>query len=111
MRQTTELHLHTHYSALDGLNTAEEYMSRAKELGMTHMAITDHGTLAGHRPFQQAAKDAGIVPILGLEAYYSVTDRFDKRTNANRQDGTSIYNHMIILPQNERGLANLSAIS
>ncbi len=111
MSNYVELHLHDHYSALDGLNTAEEYMVRAKELGMTHLAQTNHGTLAGHRQFQLAAKNSGIVPILGLEAYYSVTDRFDKRTKANRQDGTSIYNHIIILAQNERGLSNLSAIS
>ncbi len=111
MRQITELHLHTHFSALDGLNTAEEYMVRAKELGMTHMAITDHGTLAGHRQFQIAAKDAGIVPILGVELYYSATDRFDKRANTSRQDGTSIYNHMIVIAQNEDGLRNLNAIS
>jgi DNA polymerase-3 subunit alpha len=74
-----ELHLHDHYSALDGLNTPEEYMKRAKEIGMTHLAQTNHGTLAGHREFQKAAKDAGIVPILGVEAYISETDRFDKR--------------------------------
>jgi DNA polymerase-3 subunit alpha len=101
----------TTFSALDGLNTAEEYMIRAKELGMTHLAQTNHGTLAGHRSFQLAAKDAGIVPILGLEAYYSVTDRFDKRANASRTDGTSVYNHIIILAQNERGLENLNALS
>lgn len=111
MSNYTELHLHDHFSALDGLNTAEEYMVRAKELGMTHLAETNHGTLAGHRQFQLAAKAAGITPILGLEAYYSTTDRFDKRTKANRQDGTNIYNHIIILAQNERGLTNLNAIS
>ena len=54
----TELHLHTSYSLLDGLNTPEEYMKRASELGMTHLAITDHGVLSGHREFQKAAKDA-----------------------------------------------------
>jgi DNA polymerase-3 subunit alpha len=106
-----ELHLHDHYSALDGLNTPEEYMRRAKEIGMTHLAQTNHGTLAGHREFQKAAKDAGIVPILGVEAYISETDRFDKRGKAARSDGTQVYNHIILLAQNEAGLRNLNKLN
>lgn len=82
-------------------------MVRAKELGMTHLATTPHGTLGGHRAFQKAAKDAGIVPILGLESYISPTDRFDKRSKAKRQDGDSVYNHIILLAQNETGLETL----
>jgi DNA polymerase-3 subunit alpha len=111
MTQTVELHLHDHYSSMDGTNTAAEYMVRAKELGMTHLAQTNHGTLGGHREFQQAAKDAGIVPILGVEAYISPTDRFDKRSKALRSDGTNAYNHLIILAQNETGLQTLNRIN
>src|ERR1035437_8900027 len=111
MTDYCELHLHDQYSALDGLNSAEEYMVRAKELGMTHLAETNHGTLSGHRDFQAAAKAAGIVPILGLEAYISPTDRFDKRAAAKREDGTSIYNHIILLAQNEIGIKTLSRLS
>jgi DNA polymerase-3 subunit alpha len=106
-----ELHLHDHYSVLDGLNTPAEYMVRAKELGMTHLAQTNHGTLAGHREFQEEAKKAGITPILGLEAYISETDRFDRRGKAKRQDGTNIYNHIILLAQNETGLKTLNRLS
>lgn len=106
-----ELHLHDHFSAMDGLNTPEEYMVRAKELGMTHLAQTNHGTLAGHREFQKAAQSAGITPILGLEAYISSTDRFDKRSRASREDGTSVYNHIILLAQNETGLKTLNRLS
>lgn len=107
----TELHLHDYYSALDGLNSPAEYMIRAKELGMTHLAQTNHGTLGGHREFQIAARDAGITPILGLEAYISPTDRFDKRSQAKREDGTSVYNHIILLAQNEVGLRTLNRLS
>lgn len=82
-------------------------MVRAKELGMTHLATTPHGTLGGHRAFQKAAKDAGIVPILGLESYISPTDRFDKRSKAKRQEGDSVYNHIILLAQGETGLETL----
>lgn len=107
----TELHLHDHFSTLDGLNTPDEYMVRAKELGMTHLAQTNHGTLAGHRDFQRAAKAAGITPILGVEAYISATDRFDRRSKAKREDDTSIYNHIILLALNETGINNLSLMS
>jgi DNA polymerase-3 subunit alpha len=111
MLSYTELHAHDHYSALDGLNTPAEYMKRAKEIGMTHLAQTNHGTLAGHREFQKAALDAGIVPILGVEGYISETDRFDRRAKAKRQDGTNVYNHIILLAQNETGLHNLNKLN
>lgn len=107
----TELHLHDYYSTLDGLNSPEEYMKRASELGMTHLAQTNHGTLGGHREFQSAAKAAGIVPILGVEAYVSPTDMADRRSKAKRTDGTSVYNHLIILAQNEAGLTSLNTLN
>lgn len=107
----TELHLHTGYSLLDGLNTPEEYMTRASELGMTHLAITDHGVLSGHREFQKAAKAANITPILGCEMYISPTDRFDRRAVKKRDDNTQAYNHLIVLAQNEEGLRNLNRLS
>lgn len=105
-----ELHLHDHYSALDGLNTPTEYMVRAKELGMTHLAQTNHGTLSGHRDFQRAAKEAGIIPILGVEGYISSTDRFDRRAKNKREDGTQTFNHIGLLAMNENGLHNLNAM-
>jgi DNA polymerase-3 subunit alpha len=109
--QSVELHLHTTYSLLDGLNTSAEYMVRAKELGMTHLAITDHGVLSGHREHQRAAKEAGIIPILGCEMYISGTDRFDRRAVKKRDDNTQAYNHLTVLAQNETGLRNLNRLS
>ncbi len=106
--QYCELHLHDHYSALDGLNTPAEYMVRAKELGMSHLAQTNHGTLSGHRDFQGAAAEAGITPILGVEAYISATDRFDRRSNNKREDGTSTFNHIGLLAMNGNGLKNMN---
>lgn len=106
-----ELHLHDHYSALDGLNTPAEYMRRAKELGMTHLAQTNHGTLSGHRDFQREAEKAGIVPILGVEGYISSTDRFDRRAKNKREDGTQTFNHIGLLAMNENGLRNLNALN
>lgn len=103
----TELHLHDYFSALDGLDSPAGYFERAKEIGMTHLAQTNHGTLIGHREFQREAKAAGLTPILGVEAYISETDRFDKRSNAKREDGTSAYSHIILLAQNEAGLKTM----
>ena len=111
MTNYINLHTHTWYSPLDGLNSPAEYMERARELGMSHLAITDHGTLSGHREFQKAAKTAGITPILGMEGYISSTDRFDKRAQAKREDGTSVYNHITLLSQNETGLRTLNRLS
>lgn len=109
--QHIELHLHTWHSLLDGLNNSEEYFKRAKELGMSHLAITDHGTLSGHREHQRAAKKAGLTPILGCEMYISATDRFDRRAVAKRDDNTQAYNHITVLAQNEVGLNNINRLS
>lgn len=106
-----ELHLHTCYSPLDGLSTEKEYMSRAHEIGVEFLAKTDHGTMVGTRQFQQAAKEAGITPIIGIEAYFSETDRFDKRGKAKRQDGTNVYNHIILLAKNDQGVIDLNTLS
>lgn len=106
-----ELHNHTYYSALDGFSSPEEYCTRAHEIGIDTIAITDHGTLAGHRHFQRATTAAGIKPILGVEAYISQTDRFDKRSKATRQDGTEVYNHIILLAKNDAGVIDLNILS
>ena len=105
-----ELHVHDGYSVLDGASTPAEYMARAKEIGITHLAQTNHGTNMGHREFLRQAKSAGIVPILGQEAYIT-HDRTDRRSQAKRQDGTSVYNHITLLAQNQHGLENLDTLS
>jgi DNA polymerase-3 subunit alpha len=94
---------------MDGYSTIEEYMVRAKEIGMPALAITDHGTTAGHREFQRQTKEAGIKPLLGVEAYFSPTDRFDRRAKKNREEADSIYNHLIIIAKNDKGLTNLQS--
>ena len=96
---------------MDGLNSPRELMEVAKAHGQTAMAITDHGVLSGHRKLQEAATELGIKPLLGLEAYISPTDRFDRRAVNKRDDNTQIYNHLIIIAQNESGRKNLNALS
>jgi DNA polymerase-3 subunit alpha len=96
---------------MDGLNTPYELLDAAKAQGQTSLSITDHGTLSSHRDMQIAAKELGMKPILGLEAYISATDRFDKRAVAKRDDNTSLYSHIILLAKNDVGLKNLQKLS
>ena len=111
MSDFVHLHVHSHYSLMDGLNTPYELLEAAKNQGQTSLSVTDHGTLSSHRDMQIAAKELGMKPILGLEAYISVTDRFDKRAVAKRDDNTSLYNHIILLAKNDQGLKNLQKLS
>jgi DNA polymerase III subunit alpha len=105
------LHVHTHYSLFDGVATPQEYVDRASALGMQAIAITDHGTLSGHREMYRIAKEKGIKPILGVEGYFCV-DRFDKRAKAERTEPTDmVYNHIILLAKNQLGLENLNKIN
>lgn len=111
MSDFVHLHCHSHYSLMDGLNTPHELLEAAKNQGQTSLAITDHGTLSSHRDMQIAAKELGMKPILGLEAYISSTDRFDKRAVSKRDDNTSLYNHIILLAKNDLGIKNLQKLS
>ena len=111
MSDFVHLHVHSHYSLMDGLNTPHELLEAAKKQGQACLAITDHGSLASHRDMQIAAKELKMKPILGLEAYISVTDRFDKRAVSKREDNTSLYNHIILLAKNDQGLKNLQKLS
>src|SRR4051794_32083574 len=63
------LHLHTEYSLLDGGNRVDRLVKRVKELGMSAVGVTDHGNLFGAVAFYTACKEAGVKPILGVEAY------------------------------------------
>ena len=96
---------------MDGLCPPHELLTAAKNAGQTALAITDHGTLSAHRDMQIAAKELGIKPILGVEAYISATDRFDKRDVKSRDDNTQVFNHLIILAKNNEGLKNLQKLS
>lgn len=107
MNNYVNLHTHTHFSLMDGVATAAEYVDRARQNGMTALAITDHGTLSGHADFYRACIEGGIKPILGVEAYYT-EDRFDKRDRADRKEPLDlIYNHLTLLALNDNGLKNL----
>ena len=104
----THLHVHSYYSLMDGLNSPAELAKAAKDAGQTALAITDHGTLASHREMQIACKEIGIKPILGVEAYISPTDRFDRSSKTDKS--IQAYNHIILLAKNKKGLANINTL-
>ena len=96
------LHLHTEYSLLDGVGKIDEYLDRAKKLGMRSMAITDHGNMFGAVEFYKKALSKGIKPIVGMEAYLS---EFSMEEKSGRNF------HLILLAKNEAGYKNLMKLS
>jgi len=93
---------------MDGLNSPKELCQAAIDAGQTSIAITDHGTLSSHREMQIAAKELGIKPILGVEAYISPTDRFDRSSATDKS--IQAYNHIILLAKNKNGLKNINSL-
>jgi DNA polymerase III subunit alpha len=98
------LHLHTDFSMLDGACEIERLVGRVKELKMPAVAMTDHGNIFGAVSFVNAAKEAGLKPILGCELY--VCKKEDHRA---APEGDS-YNHLIVLAENDQGYRNLVKI-
>ena len=96
---------------MDGVATPEEYVNRAVELGMQAIAITDHGTLSGHRELHRIAKAKGIKPILGVEGYLAL-DRHDKKAKKDRVGPLDVnFFHLVLLAKNQNGLENLNKIN
>ncbi len=102
----THLHVHTEYSLLDGSCKIKELVSRAKELGMDSMAITDHGVMYGIIDFYRAAREVGIKPIIGCEVYVAPGSRFDRE----KTNGEDRYYHLVLLAENDTGYHNLMKI-
>ncbi|MBR3460039.1 MAG: DNA polymerase III subunit alpha [Clostridia bacterium] len=100
----THLHVHTEYSLLDGAARINDLVSKAAELGMDALAITDHGVMYGAIDFYNACKKAGIKPIIGMEAY--VTKRGIHAETLSRE-----HSHLILLCKNETGYKNLMKLS
>lgn len=99
----THLHVHSHYSLLDGLAKIDDLLKRAKELGMDSLALTDHGVMYGVVEFFIKAKEAGIKPIIGCEMYLTPGSRTSK--NNTLEDKTR--HHLTLLVKDEKGYKNL----
>ena len=102
MSKFVHLHVHSEYSLLDGACRIKRLVSRAKELGMDTVAITDHGNVYGAVEFYNECKRQDIKPIIGCEVYVAPRTRFDKE---GRLDSSPY--HLILLCKNEQGYRNL----
>ena len=96
------LHVHTEYSLLDGACRIDQVAKRAKELGQTALAVTDHGVMYGAVAFYKACMAEGIKPIIGCEVYVAPRSRFEKLPGPENK-----YSHLILLCRNETGYRNL----
>ncbi|HEX2142212.1 MAG TPA: DNA polymerase III subunit alpha, partial [Candidatus Limnocylindria bacterium] len=100
------LHVHSEFSLLDGLSRSRELTQRAAELGMSALAVTDHGAMYGAIEFYQSAIAAGIKPILGIEQYVAPRRMTDKEGKTDAD-----YHHMVLLAKNAVGYRNLLALT
>lgn len=98
MNEFAHLHLHTEFSLLDGMGRIDEYVSRAQELGIQHMAVTDHGVMYAAMDWYQAGVAAGLHPIIGMEAYLA-EGPISKRERKSY--------HLLLLAENDTGYRNL----
>ncbi len=107
------LHLHSQYSLLDGGNRLDRLVTKVKDLGMDAVAVTDHGNLHGAVEFYTRAKDAGIKPVLGIEAYVApdVNGKQSDRTNREYTGVSDGGFHLVLLAENNTGWANLLKLS
>ncbi len=100
----THLHLHTEYSLLDGANKISALVDRVKELGMTSVAMTDHGNMFGAIDFHQQMSAAGIKPIIGMEGYLHNGEELNDKSTKQRF-------HICLFAKNKTGYKNLMYLS
>ncbi|GAA1911827.1 DNA polymerase III subunit alpha [Nocardioides lentus] len=115
------LHVHTEYSMLDGAARLGALTQRAADLGMPAVAMTDHGNVFGAYEFYRKAKDAGVKPIIGIEAYFAPNVSRFERTGHFMYDGRKdprgdisaggAYTHMTLLSETTEGMHNLFRLS
>ncbi|MFA7611518.1 MAG: DNA polymerase III subunit alpha, partial [Sulfurimonas sp.] len=100
----THLHLHTEYSLLDGANKLSNLVSQVKKLGMTSVAMTDHGNMFGAIDFYQQMRAADIKPIIGMEGYIHNGETIDDKSTKQRF-------HICLFAKNQKGYENLMYLS
>lgn len=100
----THLHLHTEYSLLDGANKISTLVKQLKELGMNSVAMSDHGNMFGAIDFYKQMRDAGIKPIIGIEAYIHNAQELDDKSAKQRF-------HICLFAKNQKGYENLMYLS
>jgi len=100
------LHVHTHYSLLDGFSKIKKLVQRTKELGMPAVAISDHGSMFGVIEFYQAARAVGVKPIIGMEGYLSPRRMHQKDAQFDKRAA-----HILLLAKDQAGYQNLLEIA
>lgn len=100
------LHNHTHYSVLDGLTKLPDLVNLVKDYGMSAVAITDHGTLSGAVDFYIEAKEKGVKPIIGMEAYVAPRSHTERDPAKDKNSY-----HLTLLAKNQQGYLNLMRLS
>lgn len=106
MGNFTHLHVHTQYSLLDGAARIPDLVARAKSLGQTALAVTDHGVMYGVVDFYKACKKEGVKPLIGMETYVAPRSMRDREGSQDRE-----YAHLILLCKNQKGYENLMYLS
>ena len=116
--QFVHLHVHTEYSMLDGAARVGPLLTKAAELGMPALAMTDHGNVFGAYDFYKQAAVAGVKPIIGMEAYLTPgTSRYDRSRvrwadgGPNEVSGGGAFTHMTLLAETTQGMHNLFRLS
>ncbi len=115
----THLHQHTEFSMLDGAARVPDVIARAVADGQPAIGITDHGNMYGVLDFYKAARQAGIKPIIGTEAYMAGESRFERPVRRGRVDdtggegeaGEKLYYHLTLLAESDQGYKNLLKLS
>ena len=115
----THLHTHTEYSMLDGASRVKELVAAAVADGQPALGITDHGNMYGALDFYKACRDAGINPVIGIEAYQAAESRFERPVRRGRMDdgggegaeGEKLYYHLCLLAETTEGYRNLIKLS
>src|SRR6266513_4805556 len=115
----THLHLHTEFSMLDGAARVTEVIAAAVADGQPAIGITDHGNMYGVLDFYKEAREQGLTPVIGLEAYQAAESRFERPVRRGRIDdtggdgdeGQKLYYHLTLLAETTTGYHNLIKLS
>ena len=105
MTDFVHLHVHSQYSLLDGAASLERLVAEAAATGQRAVALTDHGVMYGAFKFYQAAKAAGIKPVIGCEVYVAKRSRYDREAKVDDDPY-----HLVLLAENEQGYKNLTKL-
>ncbi|MGE5298183.1 MAG: PHP domain-containing protein, partial [Acidobacteriaceae bacterium] len=106
MSKFTPLHLHSHFSLLDGLPQIDALIEFAKKQGFESLALTDHGSMYGTIEFYKKCTAANIKPIIGMEVYLAIDSLTDRRPGIDHD-----YYHLVLLAKNMEGYKNLMKLA